>query len=65
MEEEAATTSADWIGLGDRSHPNLELVDKLKRELTYDGHENDLRELEKAHFEGFPNTVCWNMLFAN
>jgi len=59
--EEAATASTDWIGLGDRSHPNLELVDKLKRELTYDGHENDLRELEKAHFEGFPEfTVILN-----
>ena len=54
MEEEVVTTSTDWIDLGDRSHPNLELVDKLKRELTYDGLENDLRELEQAHFEGFP-----------
>ena len=49
---EVATASTDWINLGDRSHLNLKLVDKLKRELTYDGHENDLKELEQAHFDG-------------
>ena len=52
VEEEVAASSTDWIDLGDRTHPNLKLVDKLKRELTYDGHENDLREAEQAHFEG-------------
>eukprot|EP00985_Skeletonema_marinoi_P029805 scaffold29140_cov127-Skeletonema_marinoi.AAC.2 len=61
MEEEAATTSADWIGLGDRSHPNLRHVDILKKKLTYEGHENDLKELEKAHFTkgglGFKNIL--------
>mmetsp|Transcript_26245 Transcript_26245/g.37474 ORF Transcript_26245/g.37474 Transcript_26245/m.37474 type:complete len:429 (+) Transcript_26245:94-1380(+) len=49
---EVATTSANWIELGDRSHPNLKLIDKLKSELTYDGHKTDLKELEQAHFKG-------------
>ena len=49
---EVTTASTDWIDLGDRSHPNLKLVDELKGELTYDGHKNDLQELEQAHFEG-------------
>jgi hypothetical protein len=49
---EVAIASTDWIGLGDRSHPNLKVVDELKLELTYDGHENDLRKLEQAHFSG-------------
>ncbi|KAL7498896.1 hypothetical protein ACHAWT_008586 [Skeletonema menzelii] len=48
--EDFATASTNWIDLGDRSHPNLKLVDKLKRKLTYDGHKNDLKELEQAHF---------------
>ena len=30
----------------------MKLVDALKRELTYDGHKNDLKELEQAHFNG-------------
>ena len=38
--------------LGDRSHPNLQLVDKLKRQLMYDGHQEDLERLEQAHFKG-------------
>ena len=42
--------ATNWIDLGDRSHPNLKLVDKLKRKLTYDGNKNDLKELEQAHF---------------
>ena len=48
--EEFTTAPTDWIDLGDRSHPKLKLVDKLKRKLTYDGHENDLKELERSHF---------------
>jgi len=50
--KEVDTTSADWIELGDRSHPNLKLVDKLKRKLSYDGHKNNLKELEQAHIKG-------------
>ncbi|KAL7491145.1 hypothetical protein ACHAWT_000592 [Skeletonema menzelii] len=50
--EDFATASTNWIGLGDRSHPKLKLVDALKQELTYDGHKNDLRLMEQAHFDG-------------
>ena len=47
----AAVVANDWMDR-DRSHPNLKLIDKLKRELTYDGHELDLRVMEQAHFNG-------------
>ena len=45
----AAVVDNDWMDR-DRSDPNLKLIDKLKRELTYDGHEKDLREMEQYHF---------------
>ena len=57
---EVVTASTDWLVLGDRSHPNLKIVDKLKRELTYDGHKNDLQELERAHFEGYD--ICFDRI---
>ena len=41
-----------WIDRPDRTHQNLKLIDKLKRELTYDGHEDDLLEMQQAHFNG-------------
>ncbi len=44
------TATNDWIDRVDRSHPNLKLIDKLKDELTHDGHEKDLRKMEQAHF---------------
>ena len=42
----------NWQKHGNRSHPNLMLVDELKRELTYDGRKKDLKQLEQAHFDG-------------
>jgi hypothetical protein len=51
----AAVLSNDWMGHGDRSHPNLMLIDKLKDELTYDGHEKDLREMERCHLRNEPS----------
>ncbi|KAL7455513.1 hypothetical protein ACHAWC_007065 [Mediolabrus comicus] len=45
----AAVATNDWMEHGDRTHPNLKLIDKLKDELTYDGHEKDLREMEECH----------------
>ena len=44
------TATNDWTDRHDRSHKDLKLIDKLKDELTYDGHEKDLRRLEQAHF---------------
>ena len=44
--------ATNWQKHGNRSHPNLKIVDKLKKELTYDGRKKDLKELEQAHFDG-------------
>jgi hypothetical protein len=41
--------SAAWIASGNRTHPNLKLIDELRKSLTYDGYEDDLDALEKAH----------------
>ena len=53
--------SADWIVSGDRSHPNLKLVDRLRCTSTYDGYEDDIHELERSHLNGdtytFENTL--------
>ncbi len=50
MVSAAEVVANDWMDHGDRSHPNLKLIDKLKDKLTYDGHEKDLREMEEYHF---------------
>ena len=47
---------ADWILSGDRSHPNLKLVDNLRTQITYDGHSSDIASLERAHIEGDTHT---------
>ena len=47
-----AELNSNWIKSGDRSHPNLQLVDSLKSQLTYEGHDSDLERLEKAHLSG-------------
>jgi hypothetical protein len=47
---------ADWILSGDRSHPNLKLVDNLRTQITYDGHSSDIDSLERAHIEGDTHT---------
>jgi hypothetical protein len=44
--------SADWISTADRSHPNVKLVDEFRREMTYDGHREDIDKMESAHLEG-------------
>ena len=44
--------NAGWIALGNRTHPNLRLVDELRKTTTYDGRESDIDELERAHLEG-------------
>lgn len=43
--------TAAWIVSGNRTHPNLKLVDELRRSVTYDGHEEDIDELERNHLD--------------
>jgi hypothetical protein len=51
-----AACDNDWVGYlesGDRSHPNLVMIDtELRLTLTYKGHTDDLRCLEKYHLTG-------------
>jgi hypothetical protein len=63
-----------WILNGDRSHPNLKLVDEFRREMTYDGNKRDINEMEKAHLEGdtftfeqavFKIKECENMYYGD
>ena len=53
----------DWISSGDRSHPNLQLVDALKEELTYEGHIDDLKRLECTHLNGSRGSIFEDLLF--
>jgi hypothetical protein len=43
--------TAAWIVSGNRTHPNLKLVDELRRSVTYDGYEEDIDELERNHLD--------------
>lgn len=46
-------TNNEWIQSGNRAHPDLKLIDqKLQYELTYPGHDRDLRRLENDHLSG-------------
>ena len=49
--------SDNWITSGDRTHPTLKFVDEMKDKLTYEGHRNDLEELEEAHLKGQSNKI--------
>ena len=40
-----------------RTHPTLKFVDEMKDKLTYEGHRNDLEELEEAHLKGQSNKI--------
>lgn len=42
----------EWAKSGDRSHPNLKLVDSFKRQLTYPRHNDHLLDLERYHLDG-------------
>jgi len=45
--------TSEWIKSGDRSHPNLKLIDEvLRHQSTYPGYESDLQKLESLHFAG-------------
>eukprot|EP01083_Nonionella_stella_P125622 379949_1 len=41
-----------WVESGDRSHPNLKLVDSYRYQLTYPQHSDDLKRLERFHLSG-------------
>ncbi|KAL7533525.1 hypothetical protein ACHAXR_007074 [Thalassiosira sp. AJA248-18] len=43
----------EWVKSGDRSHPNLKLLDDdLRHRLTYFDYEDDLSKLERMHLSG-------------
>ena len=44
--------SAEWIASGNRSHPNLKVVDDLRSSVSYNGCSADIDDLERAHLEG-------------
>jgi len=45
--------TSEWVKSGNRSHPNLKLIDEvLRHQSTYPGYESDLQKLESLHFVG-------------